>query len=147
MNPPCSDRVGLTGPVCNRQFIHHSRYSNLDPARLQTAVFPVPSRPSLLVNLPAATLALIESRQTPPPLQLTDWLFVIGHTKCFYPGINRLDELCAAVGRSGSIPSRGPESPIMIGPLYRRHLPAKQMSAVPMPSQPLSRLECAFPPR
>ncbi len=117
MNPPCSGRGGLTGPVCNRQFIHHSRNSNLDPVRSQTAVFPVSSRPSLLVNLPAAAPALIESRQTPPPLQLADWLFISGHTKCFYPGINRLDELCAAVGRSGSIPSRGPESPIMIWPV------------------------------
>lgn len=80
MNPPCSDRVGLTGPVCNRQFVHHSPNSELDPVRSQTADFPVSSRPSFLVNLPAASLALIEFQQTPPPLQLTGRLFIIVYT-------------------------------------------------------------------
>lgn len=148
MNPPCSDWAGLTGLACYRQSIHHSRNSELDPVRLKTALFPVCSRPSLLANLPVAALTLIESQQTPPRLQLTNCLFIIRHAQCFfYPGINRLDELCAAVGRSGSTPPRDPGSPIMIGLLHRRHLPVKQMSAIPMPSQPLSLLECAFPPR
>lgn len=39
--------------------------------------------------------------------------------------MNRLSEFFAAVGRSGSIPSRGPGSPIMIGLTHRRNLAAK----------------------
>lgn len=53
------------------------------PWCLKSAAFPISSRPPLLVNLPAATVALIESQQTPPPLQLTDCLFMIAHNKIF----------------------------------------------------------------